>query len=157
MTAPDTYRLDILREQSKQVVHEVGLMPNEALLWRPAEGEWSVQECLAHIRNIERQVFLVRISKVVKESNPFLPNFDEFAYHREHWRADEPVAEIMPDFLAARAELVGLLETTDWARTGTHEERGPLSLDWLATYASNHTWEHLSQLMRVRLNYLGHK
>lgn len=156
MTAPDTYRLDILREQSKQVAHEVGLMPSEALLWRPAEGEWSVQECLAHIRNIERQVFLVRISRVVKEINPFLPNFDEFAYHRNHWRADEPASEILPDFLAARAELVGLLETADWARTGTHDERGPLSLDWLATYTSNHTWEHLSQLMRVRLNYLGH-
>lgn len=157
MTTPDPYRLQILRDQSQQVVHEAKLMPREALLWRTAEGEWSVQECLAHLRNIERQVFLVRISKVVKESEPFLPNFDEFAYHREHWRAEEPVTEILPDFLAARAELVALLQTADWSRTGSHEERGPISLDWLAAYVCNHTWEHLSQLMRVRLNYFGHK
>lgn len=157
MSFPDAYRLRQLRAQGHQLIHEVGLMPPEAYLWRVSETEWSVQECAAHIRNIERQVFLVRISKVVKEDNPFLPNFDEFAYHRDHWRADEPLDTILPDFLAARAELVSLLESADWSRTGTHEERGPLSLEWLASYAVNHTWEHLSQLMRVRLNYFGHK
>jgi DinB superfamily len=157
MTSPDTYRLGILRDQSQQLTHEVGLMPTEALLWRPAEGEWSVQECLAHIRNIEQKVFLVRIGKVVKETEPFIANFDEFAYHREHWTADEPVTTILPEFVAARAQLIGLLETADWARTGTHEERGPISLDWLAAYVTNHTWEHMSQLMRVRLNYFGRK
>jgi hypothetical protein len=157
MTLPDAYRLRQLRAQSHQLVHEVELMPADAYLWRTKEGEWGVQECVAHIRNIERQVFLVRISKVVKEDQPFLPFFDELAYHRDHWRAEEPVDTILPDFLAARAELVSLLESADWARTGTHEERGPLNLDWLATYTVNHTWEHLSQLMRVRLNYFGHK
>jgi len=155
--APDSYRLGILREQGQQLTHEVGLMPANALLWRPAEGEWSVQECLTHIRNIERQVFLVRIGRIVREREPFLPNFDVSAYHREHWRADEPVSEILPDFLGARAELVALLETADWARMGTRDGRGPIDLDWMAAFATNHVWEHMSQLMRVRLNYFGRK
>jgi hypothetical protein len=153
MTLPDTYVLRLLRAQSHALTHEIGLTPADARLWKAAPEEWSVQECLAHIRNIERQVFRVRITRVVQEERPALPNFDENAYHREHYDAAEPVESLLAEFIADRAAEVALLESADWGRTGIHETRGPLTLDWLATYAVNHTWEHLSQIMRVRLNY----
>ena len=154
MTQPDPYLLRLLRAQSHQLAREISLMPADAVLWKPAPAEWSVHECLSHVRDIERNVFLVRISRVVKEDRPALPNFDEAAYQRDHWNAAEPVRDLLADFVADRASEVALLETADWARTGDHEVRGPLTLDWLATYTVNHTWEHLSQIMRVRLNYL---
>lgn len=129
-------------------------MPPDALLWKPAPAEWSVQECLTHLRDAERQAFRPRISRVASEDNPHLPFFDEVAYHREHWSPDEPVQKILADFVADRAAVVSILETADWSRTGLHEQRGPITLDWLASYTVNHLWEHLSQIMRVRLNYL---
>lgn len=155
MTLPDAHTLRLLRAQSHYLVHEIGLMPADALLWRPAGNEWSVQECLTHMRDVERQAFLVRITRVATEETPPLYYFDEVGYHKEHWNPDEPVQTLLADFVNDRAQEVALLQSADWSRTGNHETRGPLTLDWLATYALNHTWEHLSQIMRVRLNYIA--
>lgn len=153
MTLPDTYVLRLLRLQSHTLTHEIGLMPADAILWKPAENEWSVHETLTHIRNIEREVFRWRVTQTATRDNPPLPFFDEAAYHKDHWNAAEPIQDILAEFVADRAAEVALLETADWSRTGLHETRGPLTLDWQANYIVNHTWEHLSQIMRVRLNY----
>ncbi len=157
MTLPDTYILRLLRAQSHQLTHELGRLPSEVMLWKFADDEWSVHECLTHLRNIERHVFLWRIDKIVKEVNPFLPFFDEVVYQKEHWNPGESIQTMLADFVADRAAEVTLLETADWARPGQHPVRGPITLDWLASYVVNHTWEHLSQIMRVRLNYATRK
>ena len=157
MTQPDAYLLRILRTQPHQLVHEVNLMPAEDWLWKAGPTEWSVHECLAHVRDIERLAFLPRISRVAKEDRPAIRFFDEVAYHKEHWSPEEPLQDILAGFVADRAAIVSILETSDWSRTGVHETRGPLTLDWLANYTVNHLWEHLSQIMRVRLNYIASK
>jgi hypothetical protein len=153
MTLPDTYILRLLRLQSHALSHEIGLMPADAVLWKPAATEWSVHETLTHIRNIEREVFRFRLTQTATRDNPPLPFFDEVTYHKTHWSPDEPIQNILAEFVADRAAEVALLQTADWSRTGNHETRGPISLDWQANYIVNHTWEHLSQIMRVRLNY----
>ena len=157
MTQPDTYLLRLLRAQSHQLIHEVNLMPGDAALWKPEPTEWSVHECLTHLRNIERHVFLWRIDKIVKEDNPALPFFDEVAHQKEHWNPNESIQTMLADFVTDRAAEVALLEKADWSRPGQHPVRGPIALDWLANYVVNHTWEHLSQIMRVRLNYATRK
>lgn len=153
MTLPDLHVLRLLRSQSHLLTHEIGLMPADAVLWKAAETEWSVHETLTHIRNIEREVFRYRLTQTATLDTPPLPFFDEGAYHKEHWNATEPIQNILADFVADRAAEVALLETADWSRTGQHETRGPLTLEWQANYIVNHTWEHLSQIMRVRLNH----
>jgi hypothetical protein len=52
---------------------------------------------------------------------------------------------------------VRLLEAQPWERPGVHERLGPISVGWVAQYAMGHTWEHLSQMLRVRLNYAVRK
>ena len=106
------------------------------------------------IEDIEREVFLLRIRRTAAEDRPALEVFDETQYHKDHWNADEPLEEILADFVSARAEIVAALASAaDWSRAGTHAIRGPVSLRWQADYALGHTWEHLSQMMRVRLAY----
>jgi hypothetical protein len=153
MTQPDLYTLRLLRAQSHQLVHEINLMPPDAHLWKFADAEWSAHECLTHLRNVERHVFLWRMNKMATEENPSLPFFDEVAYQKEHWNPAETVAAMLADFVADRAAETALLEKADWARPGQHPMRGTITLNWLANYTLNHTWEHLSQIMRVRLNY----
>ena len=157
MTQPDTYLLRLLRTQSHQLTHEINLVPADAGLWKPAENEWSVHECLTHLRDAERHIFLPRITRVVKEDNPHLPAFDEQAHHKEHWNPDEPIQNILADFVADRAAEAALLESAGWSRTGVHAVRGPITLGWLAEYTTGHLWEHLSQIIRVRLNYATRK
>jgi hypothetical protein len=150
---PDRHTtLRLLRHSAHDLVREVGQTPPESRLWRPAEGEWSVHECLTHLRDVESQIFLPRIRRTLQEDRPRLELFDEEAYHREHWNADEPLEAILAGYVNARAEIVGLLaDAPDWTRQGVHAARGPISLQWQADYTLGHTWEHLSQIMRARL------
>jgi hypothetical protein len=144
--------LRLLRQSADDLEREIGLTAPEAALWRPQEGEWSVHECLTHLRDAEGLIFLHRIRRTIEEERPALPLFDEETYHHEHWSAAEPLQDILAGFLDARKEIVRLLEAApDWSRKGVHETRGPISLAWQADYALGHTWEHLSQMMRVRL------
>jgi hypothetical protein len=154
MTQPDTYTLRLLRAQSHQVAQEINTLPADAVLWKPAPEEWSAHETLTHLRDAERQIFRVRIERMAGEDNPHLPAFDEVNYHKEHWNPDEPIQAILADFVADRAAEVAVLEAADWSRPGVHAVRGPIDLNWQANYVLAHTWEHLSQIMRVRLSYL---
>jgi len=157
MTQPDTYTLRLLRAQSHQVTQEINSLPADAILWKPAPEEWSAHEALAHLRDVERHVFRVRIERMASEDNPPLPVFDEVTYHKEHWRLDEPIQTILADLVADRAAEVAVLEAADWSRPGVHAARGPITLGWQANYVVAHTWEHLSQIMRVRLSYATRK
>lgn len=144
--------LGLLRRGAHALSQEIAQLPGEAALWRPAEGEWSVHEALTHLRDAERQIFLWRLQRVIEADQPLLPLFDEAAYHRAHWDAAEPLANLLADLVADRAAEVALLERApDWGRVGLHETRGPVTLAWLAEYTIAHTWEHLSQIVRVRL------
>ena len=153
MTHPDPYLLRIIRAQAHQVAHEIDLTPAEAVLWKPKPDEWSAHECLTHLRDVERHVFHVRMERMVNEDNPALAFFDEVTYHKEHWNPDEPIQNIVADFVADRSAELALLEAADWSRSALHPVRGPITLSWLADYTLGHTWEHLSQMMRVRLNH----
>ena len=153
MSQPDSYTLRILRAQAHQATREINLTPVEAARWKPKPDEWSAHECLTHLRDIERNVFRLRMERIVNEDNPTLVFFDEAAYQKEHWTPDESIQDILADFVADRAAEVALLENADWSRTAVHPVRGSITLNWLADYTLGHTWEHLSQIMRVRLAY----
>ena len=151
---PDrTTTLRLLRHSAHDLVREVGLMPAAGHLWRPAEAEWSLHECLTHLRVVEREVFLLRVRRTATEARPSFEIFDEVTYQKEHWKPDESVDALLGGFVQARAEMVNILAAADWSRLGVHATRGPISLEWQADYALGHTWEHMSQIMRVRLNY----
>lgn len=145
--------LRLLRRSAHDLVREVDLVPAAGHLWKAAQDEWSVHECLAHLRDVERHVFLHRTQRIIVEDRPQLEFYDEVKFHQDHWNPDEPLGSILADFVNARAELVDLLSGADWSRVGIHPVRGPITLEWQADYALAHTWEHLSQMMRVRLNY----
>jgi hypothetical protein len=153
---PDkTTTLRLLRHSAHDLVREVESMPPGGRSWRPAEGEWSAHECLSHLRDVEREVFLHRIRRSLAEERPALEFFDEVKYHQDHWSPDEPPEAILGEFVSIRAEMIALLTpaSADWSRIGIHARRGPVSLEWQANYAVGHTWEHLSQIVRARLAF----
>ena len=52
---------------------------------------------------------------------------------------------------ASTTELLRSLDEDDWARSGTHTESGPYSVQtWLAIYAA-HAHDHAGQISRARL------
>ncbi len=142
-----------LRTSAADLTQEVQRLPAEATLWRSAEGEWSQHECLTHLWIGEHFIFLPRLRAMAGEDNPFLPAVDEVAIQKQHWSPDRSRDDLLAAYLADRQAELELLEKVDWTRTGVHEALGPMDIAWVAQYALGHTWEHMSQMLRVRLRH----
>lgn len=149
----DPMILTALRFSLEELAQEIERLPVSATTWRPAPEEWSQHECLTHIQICERHIFLPRMQAILAQDNPRLELVDETAIMQREWDAARPRAELLQAAVADRAAELALLEAADWSRPGVHASRGPITLGWVAQYALGHTLEHLSQMMRVRLNY----
>jgi hypothetical protein len=151
--------LDMLRRTNDDLQRYVSEIPAGQLHWHE-EGEWSAHETLAHVVDVERQVYLHRMQRVVEQDHPALKYFDEKAWHDAHYDPQRPVVEMLADFADARAQEIALLETQpDWSKWGLHEVlRKRYSLEFMAHYAFRHTWEHLNQIGGTQIAYeLAHQ
>lgn len=144
--------IDRLDASGRDLVWYLGKLSEQEIHAVPAPNEWSIHQVMAHLRDTEQQVFLFRAQRILSEDHPAVPNFDQEAWHRDHYSASEPLKKILSDYRAARRKLVGLLRRTrdkDWTRWAMHPEYRKISLDWLVTHDYNHTMEHLAQIGSV--------
>ena len=118
---------------------------------RPFPNEWSAREVVHHLADSETTSY-IRLRKLLAEDNPVIYGYDEAEFARRlHY--DRPVAAslaVLKSVRAATTELLRCLDDRDWARSGTHTESGPYSVEtWLAIYAA-HAHEHAAQISRAR-------
>ncbi|HEX7973944.1 MAG TPA: DinB family protein [Anaerolineales bacterium] len=119
---------------------------------RPKPGEWSVCEVLCHLRDVEKEVNLPRLQKVLRESNPFLPGMDTdpWAAQREYICQNGPEAWHL--YTTARMELLDLLENLkpeDWQRSARHAIFGPTQLSELVSIIAAHDRLHIQQVQQA--------
>ncbi len=116
-------------------------------LARPADGSWSVHQISAHTRDVDQQVYGLRVRRTLNEDNPEFPNFDGDAYMAEHYRADEPLSALLDGFIASTESLAKLLQDAPpaaWARLSRHETLGGgLTLQTWVERGLEHIEEHL--------------
>lgn len=128
---------------------DVGLLlrrlPAAAAGVRPAADVWSVADVLCHLA-VTEGLYRARLQRVVGEERPFLPYIHPDAAGHE---AERPLAELIADFAAARAEtLVFLRELPPgaWQRRAVHETLGETTFRYLVQGLVDHDTAHLSQL-----------
>jgi hypothetical protein len=118
---------------------------------RPFEGEWTVREIVHHLCDGELGS-AIRLRRLIAEDRPVLPGYDEMEYSRRLHYDERPIGPSLDAMAAARAatlDLVERLSDDEWARTGTHTEQGPYSVEaWLRDYAA-HPHDHADQVRRV--------
>jgi FMN phosphatase YigB (HAD superfamily) len=119
---------------------------------RPAQGEWSPGEVLCHLRDVDMDVNLVRLRKVLSEHNPFLPGqeTDPWADERQYCLQDG--LQALNDFTQARLELLHLLEnlpSEDWDRPARHAIFGPTHLRELVNIIAGHDILHVQQVYKA--------
>jgi hypothetical protein len=80
----------------------------DELVFSPGEGEFSLVEHACHLRDLEREGYLVRLRRVLAEDAPVLEPFegDRVARERNYLEQDARVAA--RDFAAARRQLVAV-------------------------------------------------
>jgi hypothetical protein len=115
----------------------------------PGPGEWSVRETLIHARNVALLVNGLRLRRLIYESEPVFADFDEARFRRAHLARAEPIADLVAMIIAEHQQIARLLRALpddEWQRSGRHPERGPMSIEVLARWSSDHAEEHAAQI-----------
>jgi FMN phosphatase YigB (HAD superfamily) len=120
-------------------------------LWSqsPQEGEWNLTEILCHLRDVEGEVNLTRVEKVLKEQNPFLPGMDTDPWAEERLYFCQNGPEALRDFMDRRIRLLELLqglEPQDWDRKARHAIFGPTTLREIVSIFTSHDRLHVRQV-----------
>jgi hypothetical protein len=117
---------------------------------KPGVGKLSIIEHLSHMLDMEKQVFGIRLRRVLTEDNPRLdPVNQEHMIEESKW-ADRTWGEILDEWERLRLDNVQLVERTgeaEWARPVRHPDLGDKSTfaDVVSRW-SKHDGEHLRQI-----------
>jgi hypothetical protein len=83
---------------------------HEDLVARPDAEEFSLVEHACHLRDLEREGYLVRVRRVLSENSPDLAPFDGEAVAAARDYRSQDARDAARDFAAARREVVALIE-----------------------------------------------
>ena len=129
-------------------LHEAG---EENFLARHTDGEFCLVEHACHLRDLEREGYLVRVRRILAEDVPQLADFDgkAIAEARDYPAQDAHAAA--QDFAAARRELLALLVTLsagDFRREALFSGRR-ITLADLVALIDAHDGEHRQEIERI--------
>ncbi|HEX7402728.1 MAG TPA: DinB family protein [Usitatibacter sp.] len=79
------------------------------LVFRPGEDGFSLTEQACHLRDLEREGYLVRVTRMLAESAPALEGFDGTAVAKARDYLSQDARAAAREFAAARRELIALL------------------------------------------------
>lgn len=129
----------------------------ESTLARVAPGRWrerpgpeafSLVEQACHLRDVEREGYLLRVKRMLSEERPRLVGFDGSTAARERDYASQDAKLATRQFAAARAEVVALLS----AATPDQLQRAAMFMDERITLADlvhlmvEHDREHRDEM-----------
>jgi hypothetical protein len=141
-------RLDAMPEFLDTVLDTV----DEAqMAFQPAPGEFSLREHACHLRDLEREGYLVRVRRTLAEPSPALESFDGAAVAAARNYLAQDARAAARDFAAARRELLELLAPlTDgqWNREARFAG-APVRLRDLVAMVVEHDREHRHEIERL--------
>lgn len=123
-------------------------VPDAAMTWRPAPGEWSVAEVLWHCAECEA-VFHTRVRTMW-----IGPERTVVAFDQEDWAGTpgyqglpvETAVDVIRSTRAMTSALLDRLPADAWDAEGTHTERGRVMLDDIVAHAAGHLDIHAGQI-----------
>ena len=128
-------------------------MSDDELRWRPIPNKWSITEILAHLRDVEREAFQVRLRRTVTEDSPAFALWDQDRSAADRDYISQSAREALAEFRALRLETVASLESLpveQWSRVGVHPERGPATIEEQVTrQIKNHDLTHMIQIKDI--------
>lgn len=138
----------VLRSTSAVLEGELNPWSDNLYKIESVPDEWSIIEVLCHLRDVEKEVNIPRIKKILVDENPFIiaENTDRWADERDY--ATQNGIDALKDFMNARKETLGLLDnlTTEWERTARHSIFGSSTLRELIGVIAGHDKNHVRQI-----------
>jgi DinB superfamily len=116
---------------------------------RPAGGGFAIVEHAWHLADLEREGYGARISRLLAETAPALPDFDGDRIARERGYLAGEVGLALEVFAGARRrnlERLAGLDAAALARRGTQEGVGEITLGRVPRMMAAHDAGHLAEL-----------
>ena len=110
---------------------------------------WNVHQIITHMRDVNREVYLPRLHRIMSEEDPVFENFDGDDWMVNHYDPNESLDTIIKEFheqCLSTADWLGGLAPDSWNRNGSHPTIGNHSMQWWTERTLAHIFEHLLQL-----------
>jgi len=118
----------------------------------PVPGTWSIQQIVIHLMDSDL-IASDRMKRVIAEDNPAIIGYNETAFSQKLFY-DKLDPAVAADIFKKNRELTAIilqnLPDNAFARTGTHNERGKISLQELLAMYVQHLEHHLGFLRHKR-------
>ena len=139
---------DVLEVSGNAFAGLLRSLPPQLASWRPAPGEWCVNECIGHIVEAEGRGFAGRIRVILGEHEPRFETWDQPAVAAARRDCEKQPAELLAEFEPVRRqslELVRSLKADQLERGGVHPQVGRLTVTDLLHEWAHHDGNHLRQ------------
>jgi len=104
---------------------------------------------LAHLRELEIQVFGLQLRRFLIEDTLQLPLFDDVSWMAEHYDPSETAQAILEEFTCLRSQEVLWLQdlsSESWNRSAGHPWWGVRTLQWWVELQLDFSHQHLREL-----------
>jgi hypothetical protein len=128
---------------------EVEALPDEITRFRPAPGEWCVNEVIGHLIEAEMRGFAGRIRHILADDQHVCQDWDPVLVAAERQDHEKSTSALLDEFSALRAESIPLvlnLQPEELARSGLHPVVGVLHIGDLLHEWVHHDRNHLKQI-----------
>ena len=140
-----------LLETTPQILRQkLSLLPEEIQRWRPASGEWCINEVLGHLIEADRNGFDGRIRTILAEERPHLIAWDIGGVSARRRDCERNGLDLLAELAVMRAQsaqLVAALQPEQLARTGLHPVVGELAVSDLLHEWAYHDYNHVRQIL----------
>lgn len=151
--APQEYKelvksLEDTPRKIKQLVSDLG---ESKVRERSGDNTWSVVEHVCHLRDIEKEGYAIRITKLLTEDQPLLEDIDGDKLAVERVYINQDFKEALDGFINVRAaniEAIRDLSADQLSRSGMFDN-SPLSLLDLLKKMHQHDHEHIDQMVQL--------
>jgi uncharacterized damage-inducible protein DinB len=126
------------------------------LLATPVPGTWSIQQIVLHLMDSDL-IASDRMKRIIAEDGPTIVGYSESAFAQKLFYDQQDPAVAAQIFELNRrltAEILRRLPESAFARTGTHNERGRMSLREIVGMYVQHLEHHL-RFLRHKRQLLG--
>ena len=130
-------------------------LTDEDVRRKPGAGKLSLLEHMAHMLDMERDVFGVRLRRVLEEDNPKLDPVDQEHFVDESRYAGRTFQQLLEEWAELRRANVSLVESTgqaDWPRPVRHPDLGKATFADVVHRWSRHDADHLRQAEIIARN-----
>jgi hypothetical protein len=126
--------------------------------WKDSAEEFSALESVCHLRDLEVEGYMTRISRMLDEDHPSLPDFDGTRVAAERDYNSQNLHHAIAAFRDARIANVTMLRKLSpdqLERTATLEGTGTITLAQLVAMMCEHDAGHLDDLRIIQQRLTG--